>query len=330
MPVRLIALEEHFLPPQAERDVSDFAARRDLAAVRTLLTEVSEARVRAMDAGGVEIAVLSVTSPGIQAADDVGRSAEAARSWNDTLYELTNRFPDRFRAFAALPMHDPERGAGELLRAVTELGFVGGLVNGYDNAGGGHPRYYDDRSYLPFWRLAAELGVPIYLHPRSAPRDRVTTYSGYSELAGAAWGFHVETAEHVLRLMRGGVFDAVPDVQVVLGHLGEMLPFMARRIDHMVPRDLDGEESGARGRHSVAEYLRQNILITTSGFFNAPALTHALSVMGPERVLYAVDYPYESMTEAWGWFDSLELDDRVKERIGFQNACRLLGLCSPR
>lgn len=306
--------------------MSEYRTRRDLADRRSSLIEVAETRLRSMDEGDVEIAVLSATSPGLQALDDTSRSADIARSWNDSLFELTDRFPGRFRAFAALPMHNAELAAHELRRAVEELGFVGGLVNGFDNAGGSPPRYYDDRSYLEFWRMAARLAVPVYLHPRPAPRERATTYSGYPELSGPAWGFHVETAEHVLRMMRGGVFEAAPGIQLILGHLGEILPFMAWRIDHMLSADQDGPASDPGRVGTVTHYLQHNILITTSGFFSTPALLHALSVMGADRIMYSVDYPYESMRDARFWFDRLDLDDGAKERIGHGNARRVLGL----
>lgn len=325
--MRTIALEEHVILPGAESLVPAYSERRDLLDAVELLSDVTEQRLRAMDDGEIELAVLSVTSPGLQALSDAARATDVARAWNNALGEVIDSCPERFRGFATLPMARPDAAAAELRRAVRELGFVGGLVNGYDDAEGGLPRYYDDPAYLPFWREVAELDVPIYLHPRSVPAGRVTTYAGYPELNGPAWGFHVETAEHVLRLMLGGVFDAVPRLQLIIGHLGEILPFLAWRIDHMLEANRPTTTPGTRRyERSVTEYLQRNVLITTSGFFSSAGLQHALSVMGADRVMYSVDYPYESTTVARTWFDALDVQPSVAEAIGFRNARRVLKL----
>lgn len=325
--MRSVALEEHLILPGAEALVPAYRDRRDFAEVRDRLAEVGQERLRAMDEGGIELSVLSVTSPGLQGLGDAGRAAEVARVWNDALGEVIDSHPDRFRGFAALPMAEPDGAATELRRAVRDLGFVGGLINGFDDAGGGEPRYYDESDYLGFWREAVDLDVPVYLHPRSAPRGRVTTYAGYPELSGPPWGFHVETAEHVLRLMLGGVFDAVPELQLIVGHLGEILPFLAWRIDHMLEMDRRGTSPQPHPVElSVTEYLRRNVLVTTSGFFDAASLRHALDVLGSDRLMYAVDYPYESTTLAREWLDGLDLSPATRAAIAYGNARRVLKL----
>lgn len=282
-----------------------------------------------MDAGGIDVAILSLTTPGLQGIDDPAALPGLAREWNDYLARAIAPHADRLKAFAALPMADPPLAMAELRRCVRDLGFVGAMINGYDNSGGSGPRYYDAPAFLDFWRAAAELEVPIYIHARCAPPGRVNTYDGYPELANASWGFHIETASHMLRLILSGLFDKVPSLQILLGHMGELLPWWAWRIDHRIEREGWRHMPATQGRprqHTVTHYLRSNFHVTTSGFFDAAALRHTLDVMGPDRVLFAVDYPYESCREASLWFDSLELDDVTRQKIAHGNAARLLNL----
>lgn len=330
--MKKIALEETF----AVKGVEDFTPQvlklREFRQNEKLLHDITDIRLRAMDEGEIEIAVLSATSPSIQGIIAPEAEADTARAWNDYTAEAIATHRDRLRAFACLPMRYPDNAAGELRRAVNDLGFAGALINGYDNAGGSAPIYYDAPEYLDFWKAAEELDVPVYIHPRTVPDDRETTYRPYPELKSAAWGFHIETAEHVLRMIISGLFDKVPNLKIIIGHLGEMIPFWCWRIDHRIQREgWDGEVAAANGRPrmlSVTEYVRRNLYITTSGYFHTPALEHALKVMGPGRVMYSVDYPYEDYIEANGWFKTLENEypPDVLHAIAFENAKRLLKL----
>lgn len=327
--MKKIALEEAFSVEGIDQLTPALRSLREFSQNRDKLVDLAGERLRAMDEGDVELSVLSATSPGLQGIVDADLEAGLARQWNDYLAEAVSRNPGRLRGFAALPMRDPQAAAGELTRAVHDLGLVGALINGYDNSGENEPVYFDAPRYLDFWRTAAALDVPVYVHPRTADSRRVTTYDGYPELRGAAWGFHVETAEHVLRMILAGVFDAVPDLTILLGHMGELLPFWAWRIDHRILRegwDAWAAENGRPRRRTVTEYLRTNVYITTSGIFDTPSLNHALDVVGPERILYSVDYPYESTTEANDWFESLGIDQAHKNLIGYENAKRVLKL----
>jgi predicted TIM-barrel fold metal-dependent hydrolase len=324
-----IALEEAVVIPGEVNLVPDHLTHHEFSDAYRQLLDLTGERLREMDANGIAVSVISVTSPGLQGLIPDLDAAKVARQWNDYLAESTAVNADRVKCFAALPMRDPDAAIAEMQRAVRELGFLGALVNGYDDGGSGGLRYYDAPEYLPFWHAAEELGMPIYIHPRSAPAGRETTYGDYPELRGSTWGFHIETAEHMLRLILSGLFDKTPDLQVVLGHLGEMLPWWCWRIDHRIVRE-DWQNNPAtadrRLQHSVSDYLRRNFLITTSGYFETSALTHTLSVMGPDRVLFSVDYPYESCEEAATWFESLDLPADVHRKIAYDNAARLLKL----
>lgn len=331
--MRKIALEEHVVIPGPRDTQSDipreYLARPEFLENYANLVDITGRRLREMDATGIDISVLSTTTPGLQGIADASAIPRLTREWNDYLADAVAGHADRLKVFAALPMSDPRLAAEELRRCVRDHGFVGAMINGYDNSGGGEPRYYDAPPYLDFWRAAAELDVPIYVHARSAPPGRVNTYAGYPELENAAWGFHIETASHMLRLILGGVFDKVPDLRIIIGHMGELLPWWAWRIDHRIGREGWRDLPATRDRplkHTVTHYLRSNFYITTSGYFETAALQHTISVVGADRVLYAVDYPYESCREANDWFESLAIDETTKRKIAHENAARLLKL----
>lgn len=327
--MKKIALEEAFAVSGIEKLTPGSLSLREFTQKMPKLIDLAGMRLQAMDEGEVEISVLSATSPGIQGIVDAEQERPLARQWNDYLAEAVARHPTRFRGFAALPMRDPQAAIEELTRAVRQLGMVGAMINGYDNSGNGSPIYFDAPEYLDFWKAAASLDVPVYLHPRTAPPDRITTYAGYPELRGAAWGFHVETGEHVLRMIMSGLFDKVPSLRLVLGHMGEILPFWAWRIDHRIAVegwDQWAVENGRGRKHTVTEYLKRNVTLTTSGVFDTPALHHAISVMGYERILFSIDYPYEDSREACDWLDGLDLPRHVKEAIAYRNAQTFLGL----
>lgn len=328
--MKKIALEEAFAVKGVEEYTPQLLKLREFRQNEALLHDLADMRIRAMDEGEVEISVLSATSPSIQGIRDPKIEVDTARAWNDYVAEAIQPHNDRLRAFACLPMREPDAAIDELRRAVKDLGLVGALINGYDNAGGLPPIYYDAPEYLDFWKAAEALDVPIYIHPRTVPDDRETTYKPYPELKGAAWGFHVETGEHVLRMMLSGLFDKAPNLKIILGHLGEFLPFWCWRVDHRIQREgWDGEVAAQNGRpraRTVTEYVQRNIYATTSGFFYTPALEHTLKVLGSERVMYSVDYPYEDTVEANKWFQTLDYAPDVLQAIAYDNAKRLLKL----
>ncbi|WP_029897063.1 amidohydrolase family protein [Nocardia brasiliensis] len=322
--VTKIALEEHFGatdPDIVEQSAEHFDAGA-WPAHRAMLLDIDERRLRHMDETGIERAVLSLLSPGIQSIHKPDKAVDWARRLNDYAADQVARHPDRFAAFAAVPMQDPAAAEAELRRAVTELGLVGALINGFSQVGDESTvAYLDDIRYAGFWRTVAELHVPIYLHPRDPLPSMSAQYDGHPWLYGSAWAFSVETATHALRLMGSGLFDRHPDLTIILGHLGELLPFNIWRTDHrtaVAPRGLAVEKS-------FGYYLRTNFYLTTSGNFRTPALLNTIQEVGADRLLFSVDYPFEDMHEAAAWFDRLELNERDHHKIAYANAVELFG-----
>jgi|tagenome__1003787_1003787.scaffolds.fasta_scaffold20946421_2 predicted TIM-barrel fold metal-dependent hydrolase len=313
-----IALEEHFVTPALEDLVLNPGWPED-AFRRTLdrLEDVAGERLELMDRHGIAMSVLSLASDGIQGLDDASAAVTRAREANDALAEVVAARPDRFAGFAAVALQDPSAAAAEAERAVRELGFQGVLVNGYSN---GAP-YYDDERYLGFWEALEGLGVPFYLHPRNPLESMREIYRGRPELLGPTWAFGVETATHALRLIVSGLFDRFPSLQVVLGHLGEGLPFQTYRLEQRLKRRAD-----VSLRRLPTVVLRENFFVTVSGNYHTPSLVGVLSELGPDRVMFAVDHPFEDVADGADWFDALDLDDDVRSKIAAGNAQRLLQL----
>ena len=317
-----IALEEHFAIEATLADSQVFGAHV-WGELGPRLTDFQDRRLRFMDASGVEIMILSLNAPAVQAIPDVARAIEVARVANDVLAAEMAKRPDRFEGFAALPMQDAEAAARELTRCVKELGFVGALVNGFSQAGSA-TLYYDLPQYRPFWEVVADLGVPFYLHPRNPIPGSIPGYDGHNWLLGPNWAFHAETAVHALRLIGCGLFDEHPKLQIILGHLGEGIPAYLWRIDH--------RNDWMKARHKyaakkwVADYFRENFVLTTSGNFSTSAMNQAIAEVGVERVLWSADYPFESIADAADWFDAAPLSEADRQKIGRENAVKLFKL----
>jgi 2,3-dihydroxybenzoate decarboxylase len=311
--MRHIALEEAFSVPEwnAEPDWGDFPIDRELVAswVRKL-RDVTEYRLPEMDEYGIDIQVLSLTVPGIQVDQDASTAQDNARFANDYLAQVISGHPDRFRGFAALPLQDPKAAVEELERAVHELGFCGALVN--DHLGG---HYLDSPRYEELWAALEELAVPLYLHPGTPPADRW-------KLNGAAWSWAAETGGHALRVVFGGVFDRHPKARLILGHMGEFLPFMRSRLDSRY-RTFQLEQPL---QHPPSHYIGTNIVITTSGVFSPAALTGAVLEIGADAIMFSIDYPYETTHDAIAGLAATPLSDTDRAKIAYGNAERILGL----
>jgi 2,3-dihydroxybenzoate decarboxylase len=319
-----IALEEHFAIEATLADSQVFGAHvwNELG---PRLTDFQDKRLRLMDASGVELMIASLNAPAVQAIHDVPRAIHVAREANDHLAAEIARRPDRFAGFAALPLQDPEAAATELTRCVKELGFVGALVNGFSQ--GGKPDsalYYDLPQYRPFWRVVADLDVPFYLHPRNPLPGAIPGYEGHNWLLGPNWAFHAETAVHALRLIGSGLFDAHPNLQIILGHLGEGIPAYLWRIDHR--NDWMKAPHRYAAKKSVAEYFRNNFVLTTSGNFSTSALNQAIAEIGIARVLWSADYPFEDISDAADWIDAAPLSEDDRRKIVRTNAQKLFKL----
>ena len=320
-----IAFEEDVAIPETLEQTRPYAGDSgqwgDFA--RKLLDTDAE-RLDAMEANGIEFAILSMHSPGVQAVLDTREAITLSTLGNDRLADAAARHPHRYAAFASLPMQDPDAAAAELTRCVREFGFKGAMLNGFtqkdvpDSA-----IYYDEPQFRDFWATVAQLNVPIYLHPRMQIPQRAQNYAGHPWLMSAPWGFAVETSIHALRLCGSGLFDDHPNLNIVLGHLGENIPYGLERMDERMrfsPR-------GYRGKRLLGEYFRDHFHITTSGNFSDASFRCALEVMGADRLHFSADYPFEPMEDGARWFDATGVvDEEIRRQIGRTNAIGLFNL----
>ena len=316
-----VAVEEHFRIPETKGSESRYPGPY-WEGLSSKLLDVHDARLAEMDKTGIEFEVISLNSNAVQGVPDPAQAIALARRANDALAAAVAKRPDRFAGLAALPMQDPAAAATELQRCVRELKFKGALVNGFSQIGSTDTAvYYDLPQYRPFWAEVERLGVPFYLHPRDQLPSRRQAYDGHPWLVGSPWGFADETALHALRLMGSGLFDEFPKLQIVLGHLGERIPYDLWRLDHRL-----NKVPNRPAKRPMGEYFRNNFHISTSGHFCTPSLINAILTVGADRVLFAVDYPFEDHMEGCAWFDSLEIAETDRIKIGRTNALALFGL----
>lgn len=323
--MRTITLEEHYASPSflegpgkgLKEHAKDFTGPR--ANLLEQLSDVGDRRISDMDAAGIDMQVLSLTSPGAEQLEG-DEAIAVARASNDFLVDAVKRNPTRLAAFATLPTAIPNKAVEELERTVRDHRFKGAMINGHVRG-----RYLDDKFFWPIFEKAEALGVPIYLHPTQPPKPVLDAYYGGFEprvsymFANAGWGWHIETGVHVLRMILGGVFDQYPKLQIVIGHLGEALPFMIQRVDNMPPEM-------TKLKHPVSYYLRENVHYTFSGFNFTPTFIDLLLQVGVDRIMFSADYPYASMTEARAFLDKLPVSPDGKEQIAHGNAERLFKL----
>jgi 2,3-dihydroxybenzoate decarboxylase len=286
--------------------------------IRERLVEAGPERIASMDESGIDKAVLAMTSPGTQSLFDAEEAKRIARNGNDQLKDACERYPDRFYGMAAIAPIDPEWSAGELRRAKDELGFHGVQVNSHT-----HGHYLDEPQFDPILRACAELDLPLYIHPQGLPDDMIGDMVG-AGLDGAIFGFAVEVSYHAMRLMTTGVFDRYPNLQLMLGHGCEGLPHMLYRLDYM---HRAGLRSGRYPRlkplqHDLFHYMRNNVLATNSGLPFGPAIKTMIEVMGEDRVMYAMDYPYQYVPEEVSWMDELDIPFEQKKKFFQTNAER--------
>ena len=314
---QVIALEEHYLDPEVKPYITGPDVTRQ-ANVSARLDDVGQGRIAEMDAAGIDMQVLSHGAPSVQRLD-AELAVRLARGANDRLAETVRAHPDRFAGFAMLPTADPKTAADELERAVTRLGFKGAMVHGL--TGG---LFLDDKRFWPIFERAQALDVPLYMHP-AVPHPAVIGiyYKDYVEkypnILRAAWGFTVETATQGIRLVLSGVFDAYPGLKIILGHLGEGLPFLLWRINMALVRD------GA-GPNWFRDTFRKHFWITTSGFFSDPALLCCMMEMGVDRILFSIDYPFVENKPGTEWVHRIPLCEEDKAKILSGNVKRLLKL----
>jgi predicted TIM-barrel fold metal-dependent hydrolase len=327
--MRTITLEEHYATPAfldgPGRQMRDRArsgqAPPGFAQIVERLCDLGDHRIADMDSAGIDMQVLSLVSPGTEQLD-VADATAVAREANDRLADAVRQNPNRLAGFASLPTAAPDAAADELERLVRDHGFKGAQINGHIR-----DRYLDDEFFWSILERAEALQVPVYLHP-AQPLEPVikALYTGnFSQevtnmLANAGWGWHIETAIHVLRLILSGAFDRYPKLQLIIGHMGEALPFMLQRIDHGLPTRL------TKLNRPVSAYLRENVSYTFSGFNYVPTFLDLMMEVGADRIMFSADYPFGSMVSARTFLGQLPVCPADRERIAHSNAERLLRL----
>ncbi len=319
--MRTITLEEHFaIPAFLDGPLKELKESRHAARAAKLiaqLCDLGEGRVAEMDAAGIDMQVVSLTAPGVEqmeAADAIAM----ARDTNDVLAAAIKSHPARISGFASVPTGTPDKAAAELERRVRQQKFAGAVINGHNRG-----RYLDDKFYWPILECAESLSAPIYLHPTRPPQPVIdASFGGFSPLvtelfSGPGWGWHIETAVHVIRMILGGVFDRFPKLQIVIGHLGEGLPFMFQRVDIMATEF-------TKLKRPVSAYLRDNLHYTFSGFnFSPTFLDLLLELGGVDRIMFSADHPYQPMAKARAFLEQIPVSAADRERIAHGNAEKL-------
>jgi 2,3-dihydroxybenzoate decarboxylase len=307
----VVTLEEHFADPAI---VARGGGQSGPIAER--LADLDASRLASMDQDGIDFQVIS-HAPSVLQDLEPAEAVQLARGANDRLHAAVQRHPDRFGGLAALPTPEPVAAADELERAVTRLGFRGAVLYGRTRG-----LFHDDRRFRPIFERAQALDVPIYLHP-GPPHPNAAVYyeeylAAFPGLNGAAWGYTIDTAGQALRLVLSGLFDELPRLQVIVGHLGEALPYLLDRVD----------EALNRGQNKIAfkDTFCRNFWLTTSGNFSTPALLCAILQMGVDRVLFSVDYPFVENAPGVRWMETVPLSAEDKTKILGGNARRLLKL----
>ena len=318
-----IAIEGHFAIPETLGCSKVYFDDAVWPQFSKKIQDFMDIRLPEMDEYGIEVKVLSLNSPAIQSIWNRKEAVEVAKKANDVMAEAMAKKPDRFKGFAALPMQDPDAAIKELERCVKEYGCVGALVNGFSQIDSeGNYEYLDHEMYDEFWACVAELDVPFYLHPRETMKENIKTLKGQPWLEGAAWAFGVETATHALRLMGSGMFDKYPNIKIILGHLGEMLPFCIWRSSNRISKT----DRGQKFEKPFTYYFENNFYVTTSGQFHTRSLIDTQMELGTDKILFAADFPFEDIKDACTWFDNAPISEHDRYKIGRQNSIDLFKL----
>jgi 2,3-dihydroxybenzoate decarboxylase len=314
--VKKIALEEHFLDPGTMdywRPTMVDVAPPKVAQLFDCLTDFGDRRLETMDKAGIAYAVLAIAGPGVQLERDTATAVRKARASNDFLAAEIQKRPDRYSGFAHLAMQDPKAAADELERCVRDFKFCGAMINGHT-----HGQYLDHPSLYPFWERAEALGAAIYLHPAD-PVAPLPVLAGHKVLSRPMWGWGVETGSHALRIICGGVFHRYPKAKLILGHLGETLPFQLWRFDSR------SAPYGWNLPKPPSQYLKDNVWVTMSGMYDLPPVNCSLDALGRDHVMFSSDYPFDSAGAA-EFMDAVPMDEGLRADVARNNAAKLLAL----
>ena len=333
---RLVATEEAFATPEQVESFRHMAATEwhdpDVVMWRAFLNnkpllgrllDLEHERLSIMDQAGVDMHVLSLTSPGVQMLSaDAGTAL--AESANDQLAEVIKKHPTRFAGLASFAPQDPNRAAKEIDRAMGQLKLNGLIVNSHTNG-----EYLDDPKFYPIFEAATSQNAAIYIHPRNLPQHADDILQGTLSLDGAIWGFQAETGLHAMRLIVAGVFDRYPNLKIVLGHMGEAVPYWLYRIDYMYNVFTSRRTNVKKIQRKPSEYVKDNFLITTSGVNFHPTLKYCHEVLGPENIMFAIDYPYQESMEAAHFMQTAPLPPEDMEKMTHGNAERIFHITPP-
>jgi predicted TIM-barrel fold metal-dependent hydrolase len=331
-PLRVIATEEAFAIPEQLDAMRKLVAESseydpDLhiwqhvlkgGVLHDRLLDLDDERIRIMDQAGIDMQVLSLTSTGVQMFEP-DQAVEIASIANDRLAEAIARHPTRFAGLATVAPQDPARAVKEMERAVTRLKLNGVVINSHTNG-----EYLSERKYWPILEAAAELGAPIYIHPRAPGPNHAAAYRT-DHLEHAIWGYHAEAGLHGLRLITGGVFDQFPKLKIVLGHMGEGIPHWFYRIDYVHTATANRGER-PKLKQKPSDYFKQNFVITTSGVNWTPPWELCISALGADKIMFAVDYPYQETMEAVRFLRSAPISEENRAKIAYENAVRVFGI----
>jgi 2,3-dihydroxybenzoate decarboxylase len=314
---------------KSKAEASLYIAPEDRGRYMRQIHDINDERVRLSNAHGIGYTIISLTVPGIQGISDKALAEKTATETNDWAADKIKNNRDRMGAFACLSMHDPKQAGQELRRCVQELGFHGALLCDFQHSGpnGETYLYYDQPVYDEFWKVLTELDVPLYIHP-AAPSDVILEklYAQRQNLIGPPLSFANGVSLHTLGLISNGVFDRFPKLKIIIGHLGEHIPFDFWRINHWfedVKRPIANEEGRVMAKKTIYDYFKQNIWLTTSGHFSTATLKYVVNEIGADRILFSVDYPYETIENGCGWWDN---DAKaIQEAVGGVDAYRCIG-----
>jgi len=335
---RLVATEEAFATPEQvelfrhakdtnwnDPDVELWKNFLNTELLMRRLLDVDHERLSIMDQAGVDVHLLSLTSPGVQFLDADSGTALATLA-NDQLAETIKRHPTRYAGLASFAPQDPARAAKEIDRAINKLKLNGLIVNSSTNS-----EYLDHPKFRPILEAITATGAALYIHPRNLPEPAAELLKADVNLYAAIWGFQMETGLHAMRMIISGVFDDFPNLKIVLGHMGEAVPYWLYRIDYMylhAAAAIYRSRSGRRLKKKPSEYVKDNFLITTSGMNTHPVLQYCHSVLGPDNIMFAIDYPYQESVEAATFMNTAPLSEQDVEKIAHANAERVFRIAS--
>jgi predicted TIM-barrel fold metal-dependent hydrolase len=316
----IISLEDHFLHPKVwEILPKEMKDKYDL--LKDALFDIGEGRIKQMDAAGIDFQVISHVEPDVKLIKDTNEAIKLAKEINNYLSDAVKKFPDRLGGFAVLPMQSPDDAALELERTVTELGFKGAMIDGHTNGA-----YLDDASYAVLLKKAEKLDVPLYIHPTDPPKEIAEKYFENNDAVITGWAWQVETSIHLIRMINKGIFDKYPKLKIIVGHMGELIPYGFTRLNTSLTVGNWIIKSDNTQKMNLYYYFKNNIYITSSGVFDEPVFRCAKEMIGLDNMMFSVDFPFQDNVKATEFLEKLSLNHKEKNHFAGEKASHLLKL----